>query len=398
MHKIFLTLIFLSALSWADDHTISVLDFTGEGIHEEELRLLSEQFRIELLKMDTLRVMDYEDMLLILETSGYESPSCNTVSCAVIASMLLDQEWLASAHIAKIGDVFVIEARLFDSHTGRVINVATYDHELSLEGLQTRGMHNLAEILLSTRVPMEVHQRQNLLYIKTKPSGAMVRVGKDTLSGNTPMALDRVLVESRPIIILKNGFQPFIVKQLPEDISDILYIELQHLVPQIGHLSFADPAPEGLVIVSSDGDDRFLVEEGAIEFNELDAGQYHLESGDFIIHKGEFRIRHRRTTQIDPDIYRISDIEKERDRYKLKRNLMIGVLSITVGYRGYLYFESEKIYDQYGSKIEEGDSRHQKIEELDKQKPIFDGLSIAMVFPIIYYHAKYLQMERWLNQ
>ena len=76
MHKIFLTLIFLSALSWADDHTISVLDFTGEGIHEEELRLLSEQFRIELLKMDTLRVMDYEDMLLILETSGYESPSC----------------------------------------------------------------------------------------------------------------------------------------------------------------------------------------------------------------------------------------------------------------------------------------------------------------------------------
>ena len=52
----------------------------------------------------------------------------------------------------------------------------------------------------------------------------------------------------------------------------------------------------------------------------------------------------------------------------------------------------------YGSIIEEGDSRHQKIEELDNQKPIFDGLSIAMVFPIIYYHAKYLQMERWLNQ
>ena len=63
-----------------------------------------------------------------------------------------------------------------------------------------------------------------------------------------------------------------------------------------------------------------------------------------------------------------------------------------------LYFESEKIYDQYGSQIEEGDSRHQKIEELDKQKPIFDGLSVAMVFPIIYYHAKYLQMERWLKQ
>jgi hypothetical protein len=57
--------------------------------------------------------------------------------------------------------------------------VVTYDHELSIEGLRTRGMHNVAELLMSSRVPMEVHRRQNLVYIKSNPSGAMVRVGND---------------------------------------------------------------------------------------------------------------------------------------------------------------------------------------------------------------------------
>ncbi len=398
MRKIFITLLLLSAYLPADDHTIAVLDFSGEGIHTEELKSLSAQFRIELLKMDTLRVLDYGEMKTTLSRAGYENPTCTTLSCGVIVSMLLEQEWMASAHVAKVGDAYMVEAHLFDSESGRVINVVTYDKEISLEGLQTRGMHNVAEMLLSTRMPLEVHQRQNLVYIKTKPTGAMVRVGKDTLSGATPMALNRVLVESRPIIILKEGYEPFRVNQLPQDESDILYIELQHRVPQIGHLAFTNPVPEGIVIVSADGEDRFLMAPQSIEFNDLAAGSYHLEGANHIILNGEFRIRHRRTTQINPDIYLITDIEKERDRYKLKRNIMLGLMGASLGYRAFLSVESEKIYKQYGSEIPKGDSRHTQIESYDKQKPIFDVVSGGLVFPIIYYHVKYMQMKRWLLQ
>ena len=77
-----------SLLVFADDHTIAVLDFSGEDIHIDELKSLSAQFRIELLQMDTLRVLDYDDMNSMLELSGYESPYCNTMSCGVISSML----------------------------------------------------------------------------------------------------------------------------------------------------------------------------------------------------------------------------------------------------------------------------------------------------------------------
>lgn len=398
MRKIGITLLFCTALLFADDHSIAVLDFTGEGVHSEELKSLSAQFRIELLKMDTLRVLDYEEMSATLSRAGYEYPSCPTLSCGVIVSMLLEQEWMAKAHIAKVGDAYMVEAHLIDSETGRIINVVTYDKEISLEGLTTRGMHNVAELLLSTRIPMEVHQRQNLVYIKTKPTGAMVRVGRDTLSGKTPMALNRVLVESRPMLLLKDGYEPYRVSQLPDDHSDILYVELQHRVPQIGHLVFAEAMPEGIVIISSDGEDRFLVEENATEFNNLSAGTYHLESGNHIILNGAFRIRHRRTTQIDPEIHLISDIEKERDRYKKKRNIIIGLIGTSLAYRTYLSVGSESIYKEYGSDLQKGDSRHKQIESMDKQKPVFDVISGGLVFPIIYYHVKYLQMKRWLLQ
>ena len=77
---------------------------------------------------------------------------------------------------------------------------------------------------------------------------------------------------------------------------------------------------------------------------------------------------------------------------------MIGLLAISGGYRGYLQYESENIYKEYGDDIFDGEIRHTRIEELDQLKPIFDGISVFTVFPVIYYHAKYLQMKSWLEQ
>ena len=398
MRIFYISLIFLVTSAFADDHTIAVLDFSGEGIHKDELKSLSAQFRIELLKMDTLRVLDYDDMYRILEDAGYESPSCVTISCGVISSMLLEQDWMVSAHISKISDVYIVEARLFNSDNGRVINVVTYDHELSLEGLSTRGMHNVAELLMSTRVPLEVHQRQNLVYIKTNPSGAMIRVGNDTLNGVTPMSIDRVVLESRPIIILKKAYEPFRVKQLPEDNSDILYVELQRRVPQIGDVAFGKPLPEGIVIVSDDGEYRFLLKKGTKNFKKLNQGKYHLESNSHIINKGSFNIRHRRTTEVNPDIFLIADIVKMRDGYKFKRNILLVLMATSSGYRAYLHFKSENIFSDYSALVEDSDTKHKQIEKLDKQKPVINILSTLFLVPAIYSHAKFLEMDQWLKR
>ena len=380
----------------ADDHSIAVLDFSGENIHQDELIKLSALFRTELLEMDTLRVLDYEDMTEMLLDNDL-STSCASLECAVIASMLLGQEWLATAHVSKIGDVFLIEARLIESSTGRIINAVSYDYDLSIEGLYTRGMHNLSEIVMSKRIPLEIHKRQHLVYFKTNPSDALIRVGRDTLNGSTPLAIDRVVVESRPIVIFKKDYEPFRVRQLPSDDSDIIYIDLKLKSPKIGNVVFKDPVPNDISISTEDGKSMLLIDEGKQRFNDLPVGSYKLVSSSYVIRNNAFKIKHRRTTKSSPDYYTIKDISDKRDYYLNRRKLYLQMLAAGVSYRSYLGLRSSYLYDQYSKNSDKADERHRKIENIDKQKPLFDVLSGISVFPIIYYHAKYLEMVRWLK-
>lgn len=396
MRNIILSLIIIASLK-ADTHTIAVLDFSGENIHQDELKNLSAIFRTELLQMDTLRVLDYDDMKNILMDYS-ESTSCSSIECAIIASMLLDQEWLVTAHVSKIGDVFLIEARLIESSSGRIINAVSYDYDLSIEGLYTRGMHNLSEIVMSKRIPLEIHKRQNLVYFKTNPPDAMIRVGKDTLTGSTPLAIDRVVVESRPIIVFKNDYEPFKVIQLPSDDSDIIYIDLKLKSPKIGNVVFKDPVPKDIAIASNVDNSILLIDEGKRRFDNLPVGTYKLVSDTYVVRNNIFVIKSKRTTKSSPSYFTINEITEKRDYYLKQRRLYLQIFGGGIAYRSFITIWSSYLYNQYSSDIDKADERHKKIENLDNQKPVFDVLSGIAVFPIIFYHAKFLEMERWLKE
>tara|TARA_A100000164_G_C21920985_1_gene780662 strand:+ start:517 stop:1707 length:1191 start_codon:yes stop_codon:yes gene_type:complete len=395
MRNIILSLFLFSSLL-ADDHTIAVLDFSGENIHKDELKNLSAVFRTELLQMDTLRVLNYDDMSDVLIDYG-NTTSCSSLECAVIASMLLDQEWLVSAHVSKIGDVFLIEARLIESSTGRVINAVSYDYDLSIEGLYTRGMHNLSDLVMSKRIPLEIHKRQNLVYFKTNPTGAMVRVGNDTLNGTTPLAVDRVVVESRPIVVFKEDYKPFRVERLQDDDSDIIFIQLKLKVPKIGNVVFKEPVPDDISINSSIDNSVLLIDEGNDRIDNLPAGNYRLVSDTYVIKNNYFTIKHRRTTKSSPVYYPIKEIVDKKSFYLKRRNIYLQILGGGLTYRSFITIRSSYLYNQYTANSDNADKRHRTIDNLDKQKPILDVFSSLTIFPIVYYHAKFLEMERWLK-
>ena len=395
MRNIILSLFLFSSLL-ADDHTIAVLDFSGENIHKDELKNLSAVFRTELLQMDTLRVLNYDDMSDVLIDYG-NTTSCSSLECAVIASMLLDQEWLVSAHVSKIGDVFLIEARLIESSTGRVINAVSYDYDLSIEGLYTRGMHNLSDLVMSKRIPLEIHKRQNLVYFKTNPTGAMVRVGNDTLSGTTPLAVDRVVVESRPIVVFKDHYKPFRVERLQDDDSDIIFIKLKLKVPKIGNVVFKEPVPDDISINSSIDNSVLLIDEGNDRIDNLPAGNYRLVSDTYVIKNNSFTIKHRRTTKSSPVYYPIKEIVDKKSFYLKRRNIYLQILGGGLTYRSFITIRSSYLYNQYTANSDNADKRHRTIDNLDNQKPILDVFSSLTIFPIVYYHAKFLEMERWLK-
>tara|TARA_B000000477_G_scaffold36923_1_gene31593 strand:- start:4820 stop:5830 length:1011 start_codon:yes stop_codon:yes gene_type:complete len=323
--------------------------------------------------------------------------SCSSLECAVIASMLLDQEWLVSAHVSKIGDVFLIEARLIESSTGRVINAVSYDYDLSIEGLYTRGMHNLSDLVMSKRIPLEIHKRQNLVYFKTNPTGAMVRVGNDTLSGTTPLAVDRVVVESRPIVVFKENYKPFRVERLQDDDSDIIFIKLKLKVPKIGNVVFKEPVPDDISINSSIDNSVLLIDEGNDRIDNLPAGNYRLVSDTYVIKNNSFTIKHRRTTKSSPVYYPIKEIVDKKSFYLKRRNIYLQILGGGLTYRSFITIRSSYLYNQYTANSDNADKRHRTIDNLDNQKPILDVFSSLTIFPIVYYHAKFLEMERWLK-
>ena len=87
-----------------------------------------------------------------------------------------------------------------------------------------------------------------------------------------------------------------------------------------------------------------------------------------------------------------------QDPFEKKRNLFIGMLGGGLIYRSYLSLQSNRLYSDYGDNINSADSRHQAIDNLDNQKPAVDIVSGFMIFPIIYYYSKQLEMERWLKR
>ena len=141
-----------------------------------------------------------------------------------------------------------------------------------------------------------------------------------------------------------------------------------------------------------------LIDEGSVVFENLDAGEYKLQSEQCIIHNEKFKISHARTTLIKPIFRNIKEIQLKSEYFKRNRNIMLASIGVGLLYRTYLYFASENLYSKYGATVDDGDSRHKKIEDYDRLKPATNIVTGFMVFPIIYYHSKHMQMERWLYE
>ena len=149
---------------------------------------------------------------------------------------------------------------------------------------------------------------------------------------------------------------------------------------KIGNVVFKEPVPNDISISTEDGKSMLLIDEGEQRFNDLPVGSYKLVSDSYVVRNNTFKIKHRRTTKSSPDYYTIKDITDKRDYYLNRRKLYLQMLAAGVSYRSYLGLRSSYLYDQYSKNTEKADERHRKIENIDKQKPLFDVLSGISVF------------------
>jgi TolB-like protein len=99
--------------------SIAVFPFTGAGLSALDLRSLTLIFEESLARFDSLEVIDQSKRERVL---AYLEPSlltCEDVDCAIKAGRMLSADTIVLGTVSRIGEQFVISARVMDLRTGK---------------------------------------------------------------------------------------------------------------------------------------------------------------------------------------------------------------------------------------------------------------------------------------
>ena len=88
LSTIFIVLLFISSISFADSGTIAVLDMEKEGVSEQEASYLTRRIRHELFLTGQYTLLERAAMEEILTEQGFQLTGCTSSECAVQAGQL----------------------------------------------------------------------------------------------------------------------------------------------------------------------------------------------------------------------------------------------------------------------------------------------------------------------
>jgi len=378
--------------------SLAIMDFSGESINSENLQNLNNILRSELLNIDTLNILDREEMIMKLEGQNL-ALNCNNHDCAVVAGLLLQVSMVITLDITRVGEVYVVSGLLYNAETGRVLNRITYDHEYTLEGLENRGMKNAAIMLMTNRIPMVVHKSENQIYIQSIPEGARLKIGEKIYPGHTPLAIDRVTIESKRITLIKENYNDYVITGLPEDESRVILARMSLLDPAMlqGTVKFKRPLPEGISIISVSQEFSILIPENARGMSSIPKGKYRLRSNDYIIKNGAFKILPLKTTALNPQFIKRSKLEKQLKKHRFRRTFFFSAAFALMGYAAYLHLDADKKYDNYSQDIINPDAIRNQVKNMDKLKPLMLGSGISLIIPAIYQQYNVFQIKKILE-
>ena len=158
----YILLILFVGLPFAQDITIAVLDFDGNGVSQSETRTLTNRLRDELFKTGVYIVLERGKMDDVLKEQGFQQTGCVTSECAVEVGNMLGVQQMVGGSIGKVGNIYTISARIIDVVTGEVLKSAKYDNVNNIETLLTQGMQEIAFKLVRNEFELKETQKKDI--------------------------------------------------------------------------------------------------------------------------------------------------------------------------------------------------------------------------------------------
>ena len=196
--------------SFAQDITIAVLDFDGDGVSQSETRTLTNRLRDEMFNTGIYIVLERGKMDEVLKEQGFQQTGCVTSECAVEVGNMLGVQQMIGGSIGKVGNIYTVSARIIDVQTGEVLKSANYDHIGDIGQLLITGMKDVVNQLITGRkVKRSVIQTKGkgTLYIQSTPSSADVWVDGYKVEGKTPLTIPDLDEGAHTLQLVKDDYE-----------------------------------------------------------------------------------------------------------------------------------------------------------------------------------------------
>jgi len=141
--KIYLLAQFIFITNTYSQNKISyaVLNLKSLGISNSEAQILTDRLRNNLVNLKEFRVLDRENMDVILKEQGFQLSGCTTTECAVEAGKLLNVHKIITGSVGKFSLIYTISLKIIDIETGEIENSIYYDYKGEMEDLLYTGIN-----------------------------------------------------------------------------------------------------------------------------------------------------------------------------------------------------------------------------------------------------------------
>jgi len=146
--------------------TVAVMPFTaGSSFDSGALVGLSSAMGTQLVKTGKFRVLEREQVDAILrEQSFQQSGACDGGDCAIEVGKLLSVDRLVVGHVAKVGEIFTLSARLVNVESGIAERSVTRNGSTKPETVLTRAIPLAAKELAGLPTPSDQEIAENGKY------------------------------------------------------------------------------------------------------------------------------------------------------------------------------------------------------------------------------------------
>lgn len=106
----------------------------ASGVTSGEIEVISDRLRGELFNTGKVNVMERDQMQEILKEQGFQqSGACTNEACMVEIGQLLGVEQLITGSLGKVGSLFLVNLRVIDVKTAKIVKVVSVDIKGDIE-------------------------------------------------------------------------------------------------------------------------------------------------------------------------------------------------------------------------------------------------------------------------